>query len=83
MGMLSNGILPKRVIGIQNCYSFGSSHFTQESDNLEGWNGVEVGGRFRREGIFTQKQKRKEGKLTKNSTELYEAELLFMWKFLV
>ena len=44
---------------------------------------MEVGGRLRREGIFAQKQKRKEGKLTKNRTELYEAELLFMWKFLV
>jgi len=28
-------------------------------------------------------KKRKEGKLNKNSTEFYETELLFMWKFLV
>lgn len=46
--------------------------------------GWEVGGRFRREEIYAQeKKKRKEGKLNKNSTEFYETELLFMWKFLV
>ena len=44
-----------------------------------------VSGREVQEGrdICTKKKKRKDGKLNKKSTEFYETELLFMWKFLV
>lgn len=49
---------------------------------LRGRNGV-GSGREVQEEIYAQKKKRKEGKLNKKSTEFYETELLFMWKFLV
>lgn len=81
MGMLSDGILPTREsLAFRAVLWF--FPFYLRTDNLEGRNGVGSGRRFRREEIYAQKKKKKrEGKLNKKSTEFYETELLFMWKF--